>query len=361
MAAENVYTCFMESLKNRMAMAGVTQVDLARSVETSKTHFNTVYKGRKRAGAKLQKRLASYFGTSLEAMVQEGYNLLHEEQPAREGDAPDRPVTVQRQVEPSPPDQESGSLTDVALHLATGVKKMQDHLAKWQSTIEAIGDGVVVISAKTQKIEYHNQAHQDLFGGNSIGMKCSDVAGCPFKGEGPSSRAMKTGRVVRDRISHNGKTISIVASPIRDASGRIVRVVTTSRDVTDQQQNLENIVTAEERLMGVISMLGLPVLIFDEKNRLVYSNEVVRELINATDQDLVDLETLTECLRSQMKDFDRLELWLRKTATSRELLQINVEYNNGRQSVWTSKPIFSPTGRFLGRIGIGDAPKAVGN
>ncbi len=35
MTAQDVYTCFMESLNNRMAVEGVTQVDLAKSVETS--------------------------------------------------------------------------------------------------------------------------------------------------------------------------------------------------------------------------------------------------------------------------------------------------------------------------------------
>jgi PAS domain-containing protein len=338
MTAQDVYTCFM--------------VDLAKSVETSKTHFNTVLKGRKKAGAKLQKRLAEYFGLSLEEMVHEGHNLLHSGQSTDHQLYPDKSFPILKKTYFPSQTQENRSLTDLALEIAAAAKRNQDDLEKWQSAIEAIGDGVVLISADDQVIEYQNQAFQDLFGGNSIGKKCSEIAACPAKSECPSSMAFETGNICRGRLTIDGKTISIIASPVRDGSGQIVRVVTTSRDVSDRQKMLDDVIAAEERMLGVISLLGLPVLIFDENDDIVFTNETFRELLSATDDDLENLDTLTKLLRPLIKDFDQVEIWMRAPTRKQIEGQITVEYKSGRKNTWTRRPIFSPSGRYLGIVGL---------
>ena len=352
MPTQDVYALFMESLKNRMAIEGVTQKDLAKRVETSKTHLNTVLKGKKRAGSKLQKRLAAYFRLSLQEMVQEGYNLVHGEQPAEQKPYPDKSTAAREGIYLASYTQEHSNLTDLALELAAAAKKTQDDLAKWQSVVEAIGEGVVIVSAKDQVIEYQNQAHKDMFGETLVGKKCGDAANCPSEDESPTKRALATGRVCQGRFSVAGKTLAIIASPVRDGSGQIVRVVTTTRDVSKRQQALDEVVEAEERLLGVISLLGLPVIIFDENNNIIFTNELVSDLISSHGEDLKDLETLIECLRPQINGFDRLETWMRTASVSRKTEQIDVEYKSGRKSTWVSHPIFSKSGRYIGRVGM---------
>jgi PAS domain-containing protein len=351
-AAQNVYTYFIESLKNRMALEGVTQVDLAKSVETSKTHFNTVLKGKKKAGSNLQKRLASYFRLSLEEMIQEGHNLLQGDKRSDQFQYQDTLTPIREHIYTPSYTQVDSNLTDLALKVAAAVKRTQDDLAKWQSIVEAIGDGVLVISAKDRIIEYQNQAHKDLFGGKIVGKRCGETPSCRCGCSNPAKKAVETGKVVHERLNLNGKTIAIIASPVRDGSGRIVRVVTTSRDVSDRQKALADVFAAEQRLLGVISLLDVPVLIFDEDNNIVFINSLVRELISANDEDLVNLETLIECLRPQIKDFDQLEMWMRNTTRSRKLEQTTVQYKSGRETTWTSKPIFSPSGIYMGRVGM---------
>jgi len=350
MTAQNVYALFLESLKNRIAVEGVTQKDLAKRVETSKTHLNTVLKERKKAGIKLQKRLAAYFGLSLEGMTQEGYTLLHCDQRTDPHHDPERQAPVHEETFLPFTTQNNGNLTDLAMQVAAAAKRTQDDLARWQSIVEAIGDGVVIISAKDQVIEYQNQAHKDLFGGNLVGKKCDEIAACSYKGDGPTKRAVETGKVCYGTFTHDEKTISIIASPVRDASGRIVKVVTTSRDISERQKAINGVLVAEERLLGMISLLGLPVLIFDETGNLIFTNKIFRELTSTTVQDLVNLDTLADRLRTLIKDFDRVEMWMRTALRSQKDEQINVQYKTGRKSTWISRPIFSPSGRYLGVV-----------
>lgn len=350
MTTQDVYTYFIESLKKRMAVGGVTQVDLAKSVETSKTHFNTVLKGKKRAGAGLQKRLAAYFGLSLEEMIEEGYKSLHSDQFPVQFPSSGKQTPTREQAQSLSYTQADNNLSEMALELAAAVKRVQDDLAKWQSIVEAIGDGVVIVSAKDRVIEYQNQAHKDLFGVNLAGKKCGDAATCPSKEESPTCKAVETGKVCRGKFNLNGKTIAIIASPVRDASGRIVRVVTTSRDVSERQEALDAIAVAEERLFGVVSLLDFPVIIFNEKNKIVFANDMFRELTSATDDDLVGLDTLLECLRPLIKGFDRFEMVLRVATKTQKEEQINVQYKSGRKSVWIIRPILSPSGRYLGTV-----------
>ena len=359
MPEQKVYSFFLESLKNRIALEGVTQIDLARMVGTSKTHLNTVLKGKKRAGAKLQKSIAAHFGVSLKDMIEEGYDLLHGKNgPVPESSGRQSAQAEQKVFQPFASDERE-NLADLALHVATDIQKMQDNLSRCQGIIESIGDGVLVISAKSKIVEYQNQAHKDIFGENLVGQNCSEIINHPCLESCPAINAISTGKISYGRYSINDKTIAITASPVRNESGKIVRVVLTARDVSERQKILSALEKAEERLLGVISVLGLPVIIFDEEGHIIFTNSLVRELISASSEDLVDLETLIECLRPQIKDFTRFEIWMRAVSKSQKVEQIDIEYFSGRKSSLISQPIFSATGEFLGRVGMSGLPSPV--
>ncbi|MBF0342970.1 MAG: PAS domain S-box protein [Nitrospirae bacterium] len=146
------------------------------------------------------------------------------------------------------------------IHLARDVSHMkyiQNQLftenEKTKAILMAIGDGVT-IQDTSYRIAYQNQVVKDIFG-DRIGEYCYRVYenndqvcdGCPVR------EVFKDGdihRSIRRVVKHDGNTayFSVIASPIRDASGSIASAIEIARDITDEKMAEEALKASEEEL-----------------------------------------------------------------------------------------------------------------
>jgi PAS domain S-box-containing protein len=73
------------------------------------------------------------------------------------------------------------------------------------------------------------------------------------------------------RIANDGRTIdvSVTASPMRDAEGRVIGASTIVRDISARKQAEENLRKSEERFRCSLLHSPLPVLLFDDREQIV--------------------------------------------------------------------------------------------
>lgn len=124
--------------------------------------------------------------------------------------------------------------------LKKAIKRAKEEKAKSEAIIAALGDGVI-IQDNEYKITYQNVIHKDLIG-DHFGQYCyaayrlgeSPCPDCPaslsFR-DGKIHKAEKT--VATDKGVLN---IEITASPLRDASGKIIAGIEIVRDITQRKR-----------------------------------------------------------------------------------------------------------------------------
>ncbi len=184
-----------------------------------------------------------------------------------------RNITENRRVEES-------------LHKAVAAAK--DEKARLEYVISTIDEGIS-IQSKDFKVLYQNQAHKQIFGGDSGAEYCyqaftkadSLCPGCPLE------EAFKDGKIHRleKEITINGgvRFIEIKASPFMDASGTIVAGIEQVRDITARKSAEDKLrmfsVAIEEAIDGI--------QIIDLDGHIVYSNKAVGLIYGFSHEELV--------------------------------------------------------------------------
>jgi PAS domain S-box-containing protein len=137
--------------------------------------------------------------------------------------------------------------------------------AKTEGIIAAIGDGIRIIDTNF-RIVYENQRHKELLG-DHVGEYCfsayrqrdQECEMCPLVVTFEEGLIHKAERVLsRETVT---KHLGLTASPIRDASGRIIASVVVVRDITDRKlieaEREELIVELQEALAKIKTLRGL--------------------------------------------------------------------------------------------------------
>jgi diguanylate cyclase (GGDEF)-like protein/PAS domain S-box-containing protein len=129
--------------------------------------------------------------------------------------------------------------------LRTAIVKAEDEMARTASIIAGIGDGVSIQDIDF-RILYQNQVHKDIIG-DHIGEYCfkayerkdSVCEGCPVAMTFEDGDIHTEERRVDldDRILY----VEITASPLRDATGEIIRGIEVVRDITERKKMEEEL------------------------------------------------------------------------------------------------------------------------
>ena len=120
---------------------------------------------------------------------------------------------------------------------------LSDELARtmaieWQSTLEAIGDGLAVVDLEGRIQRFNAGLCRMLARPESelARLTCDDLwAGLPAERQ-PFRRAIENGRRESIELEYDGRLLSITVDPMFDADGRVIGAVQIVRDMTDRRR-----------------------------------------------------------------------------------------------------------------------------
>ncbi|MDQ3063766.1 MAG: PAS domain S-box protein [Acidobacteriota bacterium] len=150
-----------------------------------------------------------------------------------------------------------GKQVGVALERANLLNEVTDARAEWEETFDAMTDGVS-IHAPSGKIKRANNSLAQMFGTsaeNLVGIRCCELYHNSKKPR-PDCTIMRT---VTERMPQkvelndrlHGRVLRVITDPIiNNENGRVVGVVCTTRDVTDEKL-IERRLIQQERISAI--------------------------------------------------------------------------------------------------------------
>jgi PAS domain S-box-containing protein len=203
---------------------------------------------------------------------------------------------------------------------------------EWQKTFDAISDIVAIISPSHEIIRINKAGC--LAAGKQpeelIGKKCYEAihgTGAPIK-MCSCEAALKTKQICTSEIVEAGKHFQLTAYPVFDKRGEIVSFAHIVKDITARKHTEEALQRSESYLRATMDSTGDGILVVDDQQRIVSTNNrfaemfnIPRELISKKEDgpvlahvvaQVMDSETfLTKVKRlyiTNEKDIDRLYL-----------------------------------------------------
>jgi two-component system, NtrC family, sensor kinase len=149
-----------------------------------------------------------------------------------------------------------GKQVGVALERTQLIQEVTDSRQEWEETFDAMTDGVS-IHAPSGKIRRANESLGKMFGLKAeelVGIRCCELYHGAKKPR-PDCTIMRT---VTERLpqrveledSAKGRILRVITDPIISENGRIVGVVCTTRDVTDEKL-IERRLVQQERISAI--------------------------------------------------------------------------------------------------------------
>lgn len=149
-----------------------------------------------------------------------------------------------------------GKQVGVALERTMLLQDVTDSRQEWEETFDSMTDGVS-IHAPSGKIRRANESLAKMFGLHSeklVGMRCCEL----YHGSKKPRQNCTIMRTVTERMpqrveledSAKGRILRVITDPIISENGRIVGVVCTTRDVTDEKL-IERRLVQQERISAI--------------------------------------------------------------------------------------------------------------
>jgi len=236
--------------------------------------------------------------------------------------------------------------------LQTAMQQVEDEKVRSESVLSAIGDGISIQSTDFM-ILYQNQAHKTMTGGDRLGQACYQVyweadencPGCPL------AEAFKDGEIhtLEKTLFRDGEVrfLEIKASPLRDATGKIIAGIESVRDITARknvEEKLKMFSAAIEEAMDGIQIIDLD-------GHIVYSNKAISEIYGFSHEELVGKHVnVLSAGREFMEQFVMPQI----RETGRWSGELSVVHKDGRPfPVWLSMSLAKDDqGQPISMIGI---------
>jgi PAS domain S-box-containing protein len=174
--------------------------------------------------------------------------------------------------------------------LREAIKRAEDEKAKTEAVIAAVGDGIS-IQDTNYRVLYQNQLAKDMVG-DHIGEYCYKAYQCEDEVCEGCHLAMsfKDGGIHKKeqyRITDGGILhYEIIASPLRDSTGKVVAGIEAVRDITQRKKMEEKLRESEERFRRIFEDGPLGMLIADPDFKILKVNRAVCEMLGYAEADL---------------------------------------------------------------------------
>ena len=169
-----------------------------------------------------------------------------------------------------------------ALNAAT--LKAEKEQARSEAIIAAIGDGLSIQDTDF-KVLYQNEQHKELVGGDFAGRYCYEAYNCQDRvcPECPVAMCYRDGLVQKIERHASAQMkyryIEITASPLRDASGKIVAGIELIRDMSQYREYEEALERQSRFLQKLIDTIPSPIFYKDADYRFMGCNAAFEECI----------------------------------------------------------------------------------
>jgi PAS domain S-box-containing protein len=222
--------------------------------------------------------------------------------------------------------------------LQMALQQVKDDKVRLESVLSAIDDGISIQSPDF-KILFQNPAHKTMTGGDCLGQACyqahfKDDEICPGC---PMADAFKDGEIhtLEKALSRDGEVrfLEIKASPLRDATGKIIAGIEAVRDITPRrnvEEKLKTFSAAMEEAMDGIQMLDLD-------GHIVYSNKAITEIFGFSQEELVGKHVN---VLSAGREFTEQSILPKIRETGRWGGELSLVHKDGRPfPVWLSRTL----------------------
>lgn len=152
-----------------------------------------------------------------------------------------------------------------------------------QVIFDAVGGGVLVLDGK-KRILSCNHKVQEMFapeGGEIVGRTCREIIcrtenppGCVFEEMMRFHDVGKSLFFCPQDLRH----FNVVASPVKDSNGEIVRAVLLYHDITELVQAKASVAEEKERLFFTLASIAEGVIATDQDGRITMMNQVAEKL-----------------------------------------------------------------------------------
>ncbi len=236
--------------------------------------------------------------------------------------------------------------------------QLEHEKSKVAAIVESISDGIS-IQGPDFRVLYQNRIHEDFTGGNKVGQLCykaysGNDSVCP---DCPVEKVFKDGRVhsVEKRKDYpNGIThLEIVASPLRDSSGKVVAGIEMVRDISYRKEAERKQREAYNHLETLLEAIPYAAFFKDAEGRHVVANEATcrfiglnrDEIVGRTAKDILPPEIAEVCHSS-----DNAVLESKKMARMEETFPDGQGNSLIFETIKT--PLFDEDGNIQGLVGI---------
>jgi PAS domain S-box-containing protein len=174
--------------------------------------------------------------------------------------------------------------------LQEAIERAEDEKAKTEAVIAAVGDGIS-IQDTNYRVLYQNQLAKDMVG-DHIGEYCYKAYQCEdqvCEGCHLAMSFMDGGIHKKEqyRITDAGILYyEIIASPLRDSTGKVVAGIEAVRDITQRKKMEEKLRESEERFRRIFEDGPLGMLIADPDYRVLKANKALCEMLGYTEAEL---------------------------------------------------------------------------
>lgn len=196
-----------------------------------------------------------------------------------------------------------------ALNVAT--LKAEEERARSEAIIAAIGDGMSIQDTDF-KVLYQNEKHKELVGGDLAGRYCYEAYTCRDRvcPECPVAMCYRDGLVHKvEKVASSQmkyRYIEITASPLRDATGRVIAGIEIIRDMSQHKQAEEALEGQARFLQQLIDTIPSPVFYKDADYRFMGCNAAFEECIGLPREQVVG-KTFHEFLPKEQADVFHLK------------------------------------------------------
>lgn len=190
----------------------------------------------------------------------------------------------------------SGTLQHNFAELQAAIQMSEEDKNKLEAIIAGIGDGISIQDTDF-KITYQNQVQIELTGYH-LGEYCYKAYehkdqicdGCPLAASFKDGNIHKAERII---MSDNGElNVGITASPLKDATGKIISGIEVVRNITERKRAEQSIWQEKERAQVTLHSIGDAVITTDANGRVEFLNPVAEDLTGWTSAEARGLSLL---------------------------------------------------------------------
>ncbi|MBI5558660.1 MAG: PAS domain S-box protein [Deltaproteobacteria bacterium] len=174
------------------------------------------------------------------------------------------------------------SFTQILDHLRQTNDKLELAMEENQAIFEAVGGGILVLDRNKQILSY-NRKFEEMFARPEMrltGQTCRDIICLGEQGKQCVFDSMlETGQAAISRECPRSKRhYNVIASPVKDSRGSIIRVVLLYLDITELVQAKEAVAEEKERLALTLKSIAEGVVATDTEGHITLMNQVAEKL-----------------------------------------------------------------------------------